>query len=119
MIAIFARIGAVLRALRIRQLLAALLVGAILLTTNIADASLSSETQANLDRVTEQGETGRPRTTGQWEAERDSLQGKPIKRLERITEETADAVGEMAEIYPQNAKTLTPGVGNGELPEDD
>jgi hypothetical protein len=56
---------------------------------------------------------------GQWEAESESLEGQPGKQLKRIAKESADAVKNMAEIYPQNAKTLTPGIDNGALPNDD
>ena len=64
-------------------------------------------------------DVGRPRTMGQWEAENEALEGQPGKQLKRIAEESVDAVKNMAEIYPQNAKTLTPGVDNGALPNDD
>ncbi|MGB3138854.1 MAG: hypothetical protein WBG38_03465 [Nodosilinea sp.] len=64
------------------------------------------------------GEVGRPRTMGQWEAENEALEGQPGEQLKRIAKESANAVKNMAEIYPQNAKTLTPGVDDGKLPTD-
>lgn len=64
-------------------------------------------------------DVGRPRTMGQWEAENQALEGQPGEKLKRIAKESADAVKNMAEIYPENIKTLTPGVDGGKLPTDD
>lgn len=120
---LFTRIKVILKGFQIRQLLAALLVGLILITVSAteataAPANLKPGVKADLERVTDQGETGRPRTTGQWQSEKESLEGKPLQAAQRMAKEAADAVGEMAEIYPQNVKTLTPGVDNGKLPQD-
>lgn len=70
-------------------------------------ADLSPGLQEKLDEITEQGETGRPRTPRQWEAEAAETQGMPLKRFERIVEESVDAVGEMIEVYPANVEMLT------------
>ncbi len=89
----------------------------ILLTASGVDArqTIKDPTSSQLPPTED---VGRPRTMGQWEAENESLEGQPGKQLKRIAEESADAVKNMAEIYPQNAKTLTPGVDNGKLPND-
>lgn len=113
------RVNAWAHTFQVKQLFAAVFVGVLVLTTSAAEANLSPGVKAELDRVTTpSGEVNRPRTTRQWEAENEELQGNPIQQLERIAEQTADAVSEMADIYPQNAKTLTPGMGNGRLPKD-
>ncbi|MGB6015562.1 MAG: hypothetical protein WBG32_12595 [Nodosilinea sp.] len=92
----------------------------ILLTANVVDAKQSASRQAHFDNeIPPAGDVGRPRTMNQWEAENEALEGQPGKKLKRIAEESADAVKNMAEIYPQNARTLTPGVDNGKLPTDD
>ncbi|MBD1916859.1 MULTISPECIES: hypothetical protein [Cyanophyceae] len=91
----------------------------ILLTANGVKAEQNATNRAYSNELPPTQDVGRPRTMGQWEAENESLEGQPGKKLKRIAEESADAVKNMAEIYPQNARTLTPGVGNGELPNDD
>ncbi|PZV02874.1 MAG: hypothetical protein DCF32_14615 [Leptolyngbya sp.] len=91
----------------------------ILLTANGVKAEQTTGSRAYSEGLPPTQDVGRPRTMGQWEAESESLEGQPGKRLKRIAEESADAVKDMAEIYPQNAKTLTPGVDNGTLPSDD
>lgn len=113
------RISKALGKLQIRRIAALVLVSLVLMTNTVLAADLSPNIESKLDRLINQGNTGRPRTTGQWQARNEELHGKPGEQLEQIGEQTADAVGSMAEIYPQNAKTLVPGVDNGELPSDD
>ncbi|MBD2232243.1 hypothetical protein [Phormidium tenue] len=91
----------------------------ILLTANGVKAEQNTGNRAYSNELPPTQEVGRPRTMGQWEAENEALEGQPGKKLKRIAEESADAVKNMAGIYPQNARTLTPGVDNGELPNDD
>ncbi len=91
----------------------------ILLTANGVNARQTAKDPAFSGQLPPTEDVGRPRTMGQWEAENEALEGQPGEKLKRIAEESADAVKNMAGIYPQNAKTLTPGVDNGELPNDD
>ncbi len=94
-------------------------VGLFLLTTSVDTADLKPSTKAMLNDMIARGEEGRPVTTGQWQAENEKLQGQPAKQAKRIAKESADAVGEMGEIYPGNVKTLTPGLENETLESDD
>ena len=94
-------------------------VGLFLLTTSVDSSSLNQSTKDALNDLISRGENGRPVTTGQWQAENERLQGQPGKQAKRIAKETKDAVGEMGEIYPDNAETLTPGVKNRSLESDD
>ena len=94
-------------------------VGLFLLATSVDSSSLNQSTKDALNDLISRGETGRPVTTGQWQSENEKLQGKPGKQAKRIAKETGDAVGEMGEIYPDNVKTLTPGVENRSLESDD
>ncbi|WP_017299084.1 hypothetical protein [Nodosilinea nodulosa] len=91
----------------------------ILLTASGVDARQMTDKSGSYGELPPAGDVGRPRTTGQWQAENEALEGQPGKQLKRIAEESADAVKNMAEIYPQNAKTLIPGVDDGKLPTDD
>ncbi len=116
---IFGVLKAVLNRIHWKQFAVVCSAVVILLTANgvRADQTLGGRTSA--DELPPTEDVGRPRTMGQWEAESESLEGQPGKQLKRIAEESADAVKNMAGIYPQNAKTLTPGVDNGKLPNDD
>lgn len=105
--------------LNAQRFVAIAFVGLFLLTTSVDNSSLNASTKAMLNDLIARGENGRPVTAGQWEAENRELQGEPGKQAERIVKESADAVGEMGEIYPDNAKTVLPGLENSSLESDD
>ena len=105
--------------LQLRRFVAAGFVGLLLLTTSVDTADLPASTKTMLNDVIARGETGRPVTAAQWQAENEKLQGDPVEQAERIAKESADAVGEMAEIYPGNAKSVLPGMENKSLERDD
>ncbi|MBE9059787.1 hypothetical protein [cf. Phormidesmis sp. LEGE 11477] len=105
---------------RLQSFVAIAFVGMFLLTTSIDSSSLSGSTKAMLNDMITRGEAdGRPVTTAQWRAENKQLKGNPGERIERIAEETGDAVENMAEIYPGNAKSVLPGMSNDSLERDD
>ena len=108
-----------LSALQLQRFVAAGFVGLLLLTTSVDTADLPASTKTMLDDMIARGVEGRPVTTAQWQAENEKLQGDPAKQAERIAKESADAVGEMAEIYPGNAKSVLPGMENETLERDD
>lgn len=104
---------------KLQRFVAVAFVGLVLLTTSIDNSSLNSSTKAMLNDMVSRGETGRPVTSAQWKAENEALEGNPLERVERIAEESGDAVEEMAEIYPGNAKSVLPGMSNDSLERDD
>ncbi|MBE9159363.1 hypothetical protein IQ265_21380 [Nodosilinea sp. LEGE 06152] len=118
--AIFESLKKVLHSIHWKQFAVACSAVVILLTASGVDARQNASQQAKANgEIPPAGEIGRPRTMNQWRAENEVLEGQPGEKLKRIAEESADAVKNMAEIYPQNAKTLTPGMDNGKLPTDD
>lgn len=118
--AIFGSLKKVLHSIQWKQFAVACSAVIILLTANGVDARQNASRQAySNSEIPPTEDVGRPRTMNQWQAENEALEGQPGEKLKRIAEESADAVKNMAGIYPQNAKTLTPGVDNGRLPTDD
>lgn len=115
---IFDRMGDFLKSIRWQQVVATCFVGLLLLNIQIADANIDSSTQNRLDRVEQKGKTDRPRTTGQWQREKESLEGQPGKVVERMGKEAADAAGNVVDTYGQTLKDLTPGLESKELPKD-
>ena len=113
------QLKAIADSLQIKKLMSVAFVGLILLTTSVDNSTLDSGAKEMLNDMIARGENGRPVTTGQWQAENERLQGQPGKQLERIVEESADAVENMAEIYPGNAKSVLPGMSNDRLERDD
>ena len=117
--ATFTRVYQVLTSLQLQRLVAVGFVGLFLLTTSVDTSSLNASTKTTLNDMISRGENGRPVTSAQWKAENEALEGNPLERAERIAEESADAVGEMAEIYPGNVKSVLPGMTNESLESDD
>lgn len=114
-----ARFSQFINSLQLRKFAALASVALVLLTTSVDNSSLKPNAKAALNDMIARGESGRPVTTGQWQAENEALQGEPAIQAERIAKESADAVGEMAEIYPGNIKTVVPGLSNDSLEKDD
>ena len=106
--------------LRLQSVVSIAFVGFFLLTTSVDNSNLPSSTKTMLNDMIARGAAeGRPVTTGQWQAENERLQGQPAKQAKRIAKESADAIGEMGEMYPDTAKSSLPGVENKSLERDD
>ena len=105
--------------LKLQSVISIAFIGFFLLTTSVDSADLPNSTKAMLNDMIARGAEGRPVTTGQWQAENERLQGQPAKQAKRIAKESADAVGEMAEMYPDTAKSTLPGMENKSLERDD
>lgn len=93
--------------LQVRQFLSVVAIGLILLTTDVAPDRASKATIDKLDRLVHQENPDRPKTTGEWQQQAREVKGKPGERLERIGEQSADAVKEFTGLYPEVAKRST------------
>ncbi len=109
-VAAFQQVRGALTSLHLQRFVAFAFVGLFLLTTSIDSSSLDAGTKATLNDAILKGKDGRPVTSAQWKAENEELKGNPLDRAERVAEETADAVGDMAEIYPDTAERTLPDV---------
>jgi hypothetical protein len=99
------KITALLNKLDLHKFLAVVVVGILILTTNV-DPGLSKQTATNkIDKMLQQDNNpDRPKTTGEWQQQAQEVKGKPGERLKRIGEQSADAVKEFGEMYPDVAK---------------
>ena len=113
------RISKTWTALKLDRFVAVVFVGFFLLTTSVDKSSLSASTKTMLNDMIAGGETGRPVTSAQWKAQNERLEDQPLERVEAIAKQSADAVGEMGEIYPGNVKSVLPGMENESLERDD
>ena len=116
--ALFSAIAQLWKQWQMQRVVSAAFVAMLLLTTSVDSANLNASTKSMLNDMIARGEEGRPVTTGQWQAQNEKLQGNPGEQIEQIAKQSADAIDEMADIYPNNAKALTPGVDQGKLPQD-
>lgn len=115
----FQRLSGIFAGLKLQSVISIAFVGFFLLTTSVNSADLPNSTKTMLNDMISRGTEGRPVTTGQWQAENEALQGQPAKQAKRIAKESADAVGEMGEMYPDTAKSTLPGIENKSLERDD
>jgi hypothetical protein len=90
--------------LQVRQFLSVVAIGFILLTTNVPPDRASKATIDKLDRMVHQEDPQRPKTTGEWQQQAREVKGKPGERIERIGEQSADAIKEFGDMYPDVAK---------------
>jgi hypothetical protein len=99
-----AQIGNWFKQIQVRQFLSIVAIGLFLLNTTPAPDRASKATIDKLDRMVHQEDPQRPKTTGEWQQQAREVKGKPGERLERIGEQSADAVKEFGQMYPDVAK---------------
>jgi hypothetical protein len=99
-----AKISSLLNKLQVKQLLSIMMVGLVILATNVAPERTSKATIDRLDRMIGQENPDRPKTTAQWQKQAEEVEGRPGERLKRIGEQSADAVKEFGSSYPDVAK---------------
>ncbi|MGD1858367.1 MAG: hypothetical protein ACFB0E_00150 [Leptolyngbyaceae cyanobacterium] len=108
--ALLIRIGNALKKMPLQSMVAAGLAAIILFVMPgalpLVNATVDANLQNRLDELKAKGREGRPRTTGQFNSEKKSLEGKPSEVIERMRQETADAVEEAIEAVRQNLKDL-------------
>jgi hypothetical protein len=98
------KIGTVLKRLNVRQFLPIILVGVVLLTTEVVPDIASGKAIDRLERKLQQENPDRPKTTAEWQQQAREVEGKPGERIKRIGEQSADAVKEFGSMYPDVAK---------------
>jgi hypothetical protein len=98
------KIGEWFKSLQVRQLLSVVAIGLLLLNTPVAPDRASKATIDKLDRLVHQEDPQRPKTTKEWQQQAQEVKGNPGERIERIGEQSADAVKEFGQMYPDVAK---------------
>jgi hypothetical protein len=99
------RITSLLNRFDLNKALAIVVVGLLVLTTNV-DPSLSKQDAiGKIDKMLQNDrDPNRPKTTAQWQQQARETKGKPGEKLERIGEQSADAIKEFGSMYPEVAK---------------
>ncbi|WP_310483937.1 hypothetical protein [Chamaesiphon sp. VAR_48_metabat_403] len=101
---IFVQISNWFKQVRVRQFLSVVTIGFILLNTSVSPDRASKATIDKIDRMVHQENPDRPKTTKEWQQQAREVKGKPGERLERIGEQSADAIKEFGQMYPDVAK---------------
>jgi hypothetical protein len=107
------RIGSLLQAFQVKRFLAVVLVGFLLLTTNVSpghnNKGLTNEVRDQLH----QDDSQRPKTTREWYEEARETNDAPGERIKRIAGESAEAFKEFGSGYVEGAKKTARDVGEG------
>jgi cell division septum initiation protein DivIVA len=103
-----AHITSLINGLQVKRFLAVVLVGFILLTTNVDSKQNNKALTKQVREQAEQIDSVRPKTTREWEKEARETEDSPGERLQNIAEESAQAVKEFGSLYPDTAKRTAP-----------
>ncbi|WP_373529863.1 hypothetical protein [Nostoc sp.] len=105
-------ISSLLKGLQVKSFLAVVLVGFVVLTTNVAPGQNNKALKERVRDQIEQDDSQRPRTIGEWNKEARETEGAPGKRLQKIGEESAEAFKEFGSGYVEGAKKTANDVGD-------
>jgi hypothetical protein len=95
--------------LQVKRFFAVVLVGFILLTTNVdANQQVNKGLTKQIRKEAQKIDSVRPKTTNEWYEEARETEDSPGERLENIAEESAQAFKEFGAIYPDTAKRTAP-----------
>ncbi|WP_414588313.1 hypothetical protein [Scytonema sp. PCC 10023] len=100
-----ANISSVLNQFQVKRFLAVVLVGFLVLTTNVANESGNKGLTNRINQALDQNDSQRPKTTGEWNKEARETEGAPGERAKRIAGQSAEAVKDFGKLYPDTAKT--------------
>jgi hypothetical protein len=101
---IVSKLNSRIKTIRIKQILPLFLVAFLSLPTHIGSENNSKTIAKKLDEVVHQDDSQRPKTTGEWNKEAREVKGEPGERLKRIGKQSAEAVKEFGQIYPDTAE---------------
>ena len=99
-----AHISSLLNTLQVKRFFAVVLVGFLLLTTNVDSGRNTRAVGEQLRQPENQLDSVRPKTTNEWYEEARETEDAPGARIQNIAEESAKAVKEFGSLYPDTAK---------------
>jgi hypothetical protein len=105
-------ISSVLKGLQVTRFLAVVLVGFLVLTTNVTYGQNDKALKERVREQVQQDDSQRPKTIGEWNKEARETEGSPGKRLQKIGEESAEAFKQFGSGYVEGAKETANDVGN-------
>lgn len=97
-----APIVTLLRNFQVKQFLAVVFVGFILLTSGVSSPSQSERTLDQIQKSAHQIDSQRPKTTGEWNKEAQEDVSLP-QRVKDIAEDSVEAFKDWGKLYPNVA----------------
>jgi hypothetical protein len=98
------RISSLFKGLQVKRFLAVVLVGFVLLGANVDAGRSSKAYSSQVGSKADLNDPERPQTTREWKQEARETEGDPGERLQKIGQETGDALKEFGEMYQDTAK---------------
>ncbi|MGV0106952.1 CsbD-like domain-containing protein [Nostoc sp. DSM 114167] len=105
-------IGSLLKGLQVKRFFAVVLVGFLVLTTNVAPENNNTGLKERVREQVEQNDAQRPKTIGQWNKEARETKNSPGERLQKIAGESAEAFKEFGSGYVEGAQETANDVGD-------
>ncbi|MEH2381997.1 MAG: hypothetical protein V7K27_24420 [Nostoc sp.] len=105
-------ISSLLKGLQIKGFLAVVVVGFLVLTTNVSYGHNDKALGERVREQVQQDDSQRPKTIGEWNKEARQTEGSPGKRLQKIGEESAEAFKQFGSGYVEGAQKTAGDVGD-------
>jgi hypothetical protein len=106
-----AYVNSLLKGFQVKSLLSVVLVGLIMLTTNVASADNNKGLKEKVKEDIEQNDAQRPKTVGQWYKDARQTNDAPGERAKKIGQQSAEAFKEFGSGYVEGAKNTASDVG--------
>ncbi|MDP5337260.1 MAG: hypothetical protein NWQ28_01610 [Nodularia sp. (in: cyanobacteria)] len=106
-------INFLLQGVQVKRFLAVVLVGLMTLTTNVAFGENNQVLKEKVRQEIQQDDSQRPKTIREWNQEARETEGSPGKRLQKIGEESAEALKEFGSGYVEGAKKTARDIQHG------
>ncbi|GAB4541622.1 MAG: hypothetical protein Tsb0014_33690 [Pleurocapsa sp.] len=98
-----------LKKIQVKSFLSTILLGAILLTSGVSSYATNGANAADdISSKVFEGNSERPTTTREWRQEARQTEDAPLERAKEIGKETAQAIKEWGELYPDVAERTIP-----------
>ncbi|MEH1873600.1 hypothetical protein [Nostoc sp.] len=105
-------ISSLLKGLQVKSFLAVVVVGFLVLTTNIASGQNDQGLKERVREQIEQNDAQRPKTIGQWFKDARETEDSPGERLQKIGQQSGEALKEFGSGYVKGAQETASDVGN-------
>ena len=105
-------ISSLLKGLQVKSFLAVVVVGFLVLTTNVSDGPNDKGLKERVREQVEQNDAQRPKTVGQWFKDARETEDSPGERLQKIGQQSGEALKEFGGGYVKGAKETASDVGD-------
>ncbi|MCC5600957.1 hypothetical protein [Nostoc favosum] len=109
-----ANISSLLKGLQVKSFLAVVVVGFLVLTTNVnyGQGQNDKGLKERVREQVEQNDAERPKTVGQWYKDARETEGSPGERLQKIGQQSGEALKEFGSGYVKGAQETASDVGD-------